>query len=137
MKPDALSWRVDHQLEEGDNRDQVMLPAECFHPSRTEASADIPCQMSQPSESIAANGDGPSRVTIKGEGATFLQRVRDCADREDSVIRALKELHGGKGLRCEEWRENDGLVLYRGRVYVPPDSQLRHDLVNALHDSPI
>src|SRR5882724_7899278 len=49
----------------------------------------------------------------------------------------LKELHGGKGLCREEWQEKDGLVLYRGRVYVPPDSQLRHDLVNTLHDSPI
>src|SRR5882724_6508139 len=137
MKPDALSWRVDHQLEEGDNRDQVMLLAECFHPSRAEALADIPCQTSRPSESIAANGDGPSWVTIEGEGTAFLQQVRDCTDREDSVVRALKELHRGKGLRCEEWREKDGLVLYRGRVYVPPDGQLRHNLINALHDSPI
>src|SRR5882724_7658769 len=137
MKPDALSRQVDHQPEEGDNKDQVMLSAECFHPSRTEASADIPCRMTRPSESIAANGDGPSQVTIEGEGATFLQQVRDYADQEDSVIRALKELHGGKGLCCEEWREKDGLVLYRGRVYVPPYGQLRHNLINALHNSPI
>ena len=114
-----------------------MLSAEHFHLSRTEVLANIPCQTSQPSESIAANGDGPSQVTIEGEGATFLQRVRDCADWEDSVIRALKELHRGKGLHHEEWREKDGLVLYRGRVYVPPNGQLRHDLVNALHNSPI
>src|SRR5882724_5850231 len=137
MKPDALFWQVDHQPEEGDNRDQVMLLAECFRPSRTKASADIPCQMSQPSESITVNGDGPSQVTIEGEGATFLQWIRDCADQEDSVVQALKELHGGKGLHHEEWREKDGLVLYRGRVYVPPDGQLRHDLINAFHDSPI
>src|SRR5882724_11650107 len=130
MKPDALSRRVDHQPGEGDNRDQVMLSAECFHLSRTEALVNIPCQMSQPSESIAVNGDGPSQVTIKGEGATFLQQVRDCTDWEDSVIRALKELHGGKGLHRKEWREKDDLVLYRGRVYVPPNGQLRHDLVN-------
>ena len=71
MKPDALSQQVDHQPEEGDNRDQVMLLAKCFCPSRTKASADIPCQTSRPSESIAANGDGPSRVTIEREGATF------------------------------------------------------------------
>ena len=96
MKPDALSRRVDHQPEEGDNRDQVMLSAECFHLSRTEALADIPCQTSRPSESIAANADSLSQVTIEGEGTTFLQQVRDCADWEDSVIRALKELHRGR-----------------------------------------
>src|SRR5882724_13330554 len=114
-----------------------MLLAEHFRLSRTKVSANIPCQTSQPSESIAANGDGPSRVTIEGEGATFLQQVRDCADREDSVVQALRELHGGKGLCCKEWLEKDGLVLYRGRVYVPPNGQLRHNLVSALHDSPI
>src|SRR5882724_10991173 len=114
-----------------------MLLAEHFRLSRTKVSANIPCQTSQPSESIAANGDGPSRVTIEGEGSTFLQQVRDCADREDSVVQALKELHRGKGLHHKEWREKDGLVLYRGRVYVSPDGQLRHDLVNTLHNSPI
>src|SRR5882724_9107296 len=114
-----------------------MLSAECFRPSRTKASADTPQQTPQPNESITANGDGPSQITIEGEGATFLQWVRDCADQENLVIRAIKELQGGKGLHCEEWRDKDGLVLYRGRVYIPPDSQLRHDLVNALHDSPI
>ena len=76
-----------------------MLSAECLCPSQTEASADIPCQASRPSESIAANGDSFSQVTIEGEGATLLQRVRDCADWEDLVVQALKELHGGKGLR--------------------------------------
>jgi len=114
-----------------------MLSAECFCPSQTKALADSLQQTPQPNESIAVNGNGPSQVTIEGEGTTFLQQVRDCADQEDSVIRALKELQGGKSLCHEEWREKDGLVLYRGRVYVPPDGQLRHDLVIALHDSPI
>jgi len=137
MKPDALSRRADHQVGERDNQGQVMLLAGHFHPSPAKPSANTPWQTPQTNESIAPNREGPSRVTIEGEGTTFLQRVRECADWEDSVIRALKELHGGKGLRHEEWREKDGLVLYRGRVYVPPDGQLRHDLVNAFHDSPI
>ena len=65
--------------------------------------------------------------TIEGEGSTFLERVQNCANREDLVIRALKELDTGKGLHHEEWQEKDGLTLYSGRVYVPPDGQLRHD----------
>src|SRR5882724_2926102 len=120
-----------------DNRGQVMLSARHFHLSQAEPLADTPRQTPRTNESIAANREGLSQVTIEGEGTTFLQRVRECADWEDSVVRVLKELHGGKGLRHEEWREKDGLVLYRGRVYVPPDGQLRHNLINALHDSPI
>jgi len=34
-------------------------------------------------------------------------------------------------------QEKDGLVLYQGRVYIPPDGQLRHEIVAALHNSPI
>ena len=49
----------------------------------------------------------------------------------------MKELNTGKGLCCEEWQERDGVVLYRGRVYIPPDGQLRHNIMNTLHDSPI
>ena len=84
-----------------------------------------------------ADGDSPFQVTLEGEGTEFLERVHNCADREDAVVRALKELNTGKGSCCEEWREKDGLVLYRGRVYVPLDGQLRHDIVATLHDSPI
>jgi len=50
-----------------------------------------------------ADGDTPSQVTLKEEGIEFLERVCNCADREDVVVRALKELITGKGLCHEEW----------------------------------
>jgi len=59
-----------------------------------------------------ADGDGPSQVTLEGEGTKFLERVHNCADREGAVVRALKELNTGNGLHREEWQEKDGLVLY-------------------------
>ena len=31
----------------------------------------------------------------------------------------------------------DSLVLFTGRVYVPLDAQLRHDIVEAHHDTPV
>src|SRR5882672_10722492 len=73
-KPDALSCRKDHLTEEGDNQDQVMLLDERFDKS------------SEPNESIAVTGDDPTRVTLEGEEGGFLERVRDCADRDDSVV---------------------------------------------------
>ena len=33
--------------------------------------------------------------------------------------------------------ECDGLVLFRGKVYVPLDAQLRHNIVEAHHDTPV
>ena len=52
-------------------------------------------------------------------------------------MRALKELGSGTDLWGNEWEERDGLVLFRGRVYVPLDTQLRHDIVEAHHDTPV
>ena len=79
-KPDTLSRRKDHLTEEEDNQDQVMLPAERFDKS------------SELNESVAVTRDDPTHVTLEGEEARFLERVRNCADRDDSVVRALKEL---------------------------------------------
>src|SRR5882672_8426695 len=124
-KPDALSHQKDHFTEEEDNQDQVMLPAERFDKS------------SEPNESVAMTGDDPTHVTLEGEEGGFLEHVRDCADRDDSVVRALKELGTKRGLWSNEWQERDGLVLYRGKIYVPRDSQLRLDIVKAHHYYPV
>jgi len=73
---------MDHLTEEGDNRDQVMLPAERFD----ESSEPNKVVSAKPSESLAATGDDPSHVTLKGEETNFLKRVCNCADRDDSVV---------------------------------------------------
>ena len=52
-------------------------------------------------------------------------------------MRALKELGSGANLRGDEWEEHVGLVLFRGKVYVPLDAQLWHDIVEAHHDTPV
>ena len=47
------------------------------------------------------------------------------------------ELGSKAALHGEEWEERDGLVLFRGKVYIPLDGQLRHDIVEAHHDTPV
>ena len=46
-------------------------------------------------------------------------------------------MESGADLWGNEWEEQDGLVLFRGQVYVPLDAQLRHDIVEAHHDTPV
>ena len=52
-------------------------------------------------------------------------------------MRALKELGLGVNLQGDEWEEHNGLVLFRGKVYILLDAQLRHDIVEAHHDTPV
>ena len=93
-----------------------MLPAEQFAPE----------PLGTPNEHLAAEETDtePSHVHIKTEGSDIMDRVCSCSDRDESVVRALKELGSGANLRGDEWEEQDGLVLFRGKVYVPLDAQL-------------
>ena len=47
----------------------------------------------------------------------------------------LKELSSGVNLQGDEWEEHDGLVLFRGKVYILLDAQLWCDIVVAHHNT--
>jgi len=40
-------------------------------------------------------------------------------------------------LRDEEWREVDGIMYKKGKVYVPKDEKLRAEIIRLYHDTPI
>jgi len=60
-----------------------------------------------------------------------------CTNQDKSVVCALKGLGSGVNLWGDEWEEHDSLVLFRGKVYVPLDAQLRHDIVEAHHNTTV
>ena len=113
-KPDALSRCVDHQVEGDDNEGQVVLPAEQFEIE--------PLDMLTEHLATEETDTEPSHVHIETEGSDIMDQVR--TDRDKSVVRTLKELGLGANLRGDEWEERNGLVLFRGKVYVPLDAQL-------------
>ena len=41
-----------------------------------------------------------------------------------------------KHLRSDEWSEEQGLILYRGKVYVLKDHKLRIEIVKLHHNTP-
>ena len=55
-------------------------------------------------------------------------RIRQASAREAEVLEGLQKLkrHGPRKLvnGLVEWEEDNGLVYYKGRVYVPPDKEL-------------
>ena len=67
-------------------------------------------------------------------------KIRRASAREAEVLEGLKELKKG-GLKrladgIAEWEEDEGLVYHRGRIYVPPDNELRREVVQQCHDLP-
>jgi hypothetical protein len=115
-KPDALSRQANHGSGQGDNDNLTLLAPELF---RIHALAG---------------------VRLEGEERNILREVRRSLkvdDQEESVAKAARELWKDKGrgtIKSAEWSESDGLLMFRGKIYVPNDRDLRRCIVEQHHD---
>ena len=57
----------------------------------------------------------------------LLERIRQNSEREAEVLEGLRKVKGLYALTkgMADWREDNGVVYYKGKVYVPPDLELR------------
>lgn len=108
-KPDAITRRPDLDRGQGDNKDVVVLKAEYFRSVALRVT-DIPTQ----------------------SFATIYERVRKASGQKDSVVeKALESKEKG-------WvQRDDGVVEWKGRIYIPRHSVLREDLLMMYHDAPM
>ena len=116
-RADPMSRRPDHELGvEEDNREKTLLKPEYF----------------------AIRAIQPTHSSIVDD-SKLLERIRE-ALKNDEMTKAYQELltkgprEFGKDLK--EWHLEDGLLLHRGKVYIPKDDKLRADLVKLHHDFP-
>ena len=117
-KADSLSRRPDHKKGvEHDNENVTLLKPEFFK--------------------VRAMMQG--HLLIEGQESSLLSKVQKAKDFDESVVKAVEELkHSGmRTLRSEEWSEEQGLTLFRGKVYVPHDTKLRMEIISLHHDSPV
>jgi transposase InsO family protein len=57
---------------------------------------------------------------------------------EEAVAKAARELQKDKGrgmVKSAERSESDGLLMFRGKIYVPNDRDLRHCIIEQHHDT--
>src|SRR5260221_3120535 len=109
-RPNTLSWRSDHPHRKDDNANVTLLPSDVFEVHNTEA------------------------TLVDSGGNELVEHIQRSTDYDDAVVKALQELGAGT-LQSAKWERDRDLVMYRGRVYVPKDPQLCHDIVHAHHDS--
>lgn len=115
VKPDALSRRPDHKKGENDNQNVVLLKPSYFK--------------------IQALKQG--HVLLTGSENDLLKKIREAKELDEQVVKAVKELRNSstKKVDGEEWSEEQGLILFRGKVYVPKDKDLRRKIVELHHDT--
>ena len=73
------------------------------------------------------------------EGVDLLDKVRKYEVKDDEVVKAVEEMKQArvKMLRDEEWRQEDGLMLKEGKVYIPRDEKLRAEVIRLHHDTSV
>jgi transposase InsO family protein len=118
-KPDALSRRADHGAGHDDNKDVTLLGPELF---RIQALAGL---------------------NIVGEEKELLRDIRRSLrddEQEESVAKAAKLLKQDRSrglVRSAEWSEVENLLMFRGKIYVPKNRDLRRRIVAQHHDTRI
>ena len=81
-------------------------------------------------------------LTAVGEEWDLLQDLQKAfqdGDKEESIVKAVEELWKGnsKSIWSAEWSELDCLLHFCGKVYVPPDPELRRQIMFQHHDTRI
>jgi len=117
-KADTLSRCADHKEGiEHDNKDVVLLKPEYFK-------VHTLCQ---------------GHLLIEEHEGSILAKIRKSKDLDESVVKAVEELKKSttKQLRSEEWSEEQGLVLFRGKVYVPKDINLWLEIIKLHHNTQV
>lgn len=68
---------------------------------------------------------------------SLLSKIHKVKDLDKAVVKAIEELKKSeiRQLKSEEWPEEQRLILFRGKVYVPKDRKLRTEIINLHHDT--
>jgi len=60
-------------------------------------------------------------------------------DQEEPIAKAARELRqtSSKTVYFVEWSEDDGVLWFRGKIYIPWNSDLRRRIVSLCHDTKV
>jgi len=117
-KPDALSRRADHRKGASDNENIILLQLEFLAVHALEG------------------------VELTGVEQKILFDIRKGnrnRDQEEPIAKAARELRRSANgtVHSLEWSNIDGLLQFRGKIYVPQSPDLRRQIVALCHDTHI
>ena len=117
-KPDILSRRLDHGKGASDNKDVVLLQPELFAIRALEG----------------VQLEGPERDILRE-----IHQGNQKGDQEEPVAKAARELWqaSDKMVHSTEWLEDDRVLQFRGKIYVPWNTNLRRQVVSQCHDTKV
>jgi len=117
-KLDVLSQRPDHGKGTSDNEDVVLLRPKLLAIRALEG----------------IQSKGPERDILRE-----IRQGNQKGDQEEPVAKAARELQqaSGKMVHSVEWSEDDRVLRFRGKIYVPRNADLRRQVVSLCHDTKV
>jgi len=117
-KPDTLSRRPDHGKGTSDNEDMVLLRPELIAVQALEG----------------LHLEGPERDMLRE-----ICQGNQKGKQEEPIAKAARELWqaSSKMVCSAEWSEEDRVLQFRGKIYVPQNSDLRRRVVSLCHDTKV
>ena len=117
-KPDALSQRPDHGKGTSNNKEVVLLWPELLAIQALEG------------------------VQMKGLERDILRKIcqeNQRGDQEEPVAKAARELWQAmsKTVHSMEWLEEEGLLQFRGKIYIPWNADLQRRVVSLCYDTKV
>jgi len=81
-------------------------------------------------------------VQLEGPEKDILREIHQGnqkGDQEEPVAKAVRELRqaSSKTVRSAEWSEDEGLLQFRGKIYVPRNLDLQRRVVSLCHDTKV
>ena len=78
--------------------------------------------------------EGPEKDILRE-----IRRENQKGDQEEPVAKAARELRQtlDKMVRSAEWLEDDRILRFRGKIYVPWNADLQRQVVSLCHDTKV
>lgn len=70
-------------------------------------------------------------INLEALDEGFMRRIKQSRNNKDRVV--IKALEEGN----PDWEEDNGIVTFKERIYVPRNKKLREDIIRNHHDPPV
>lgn len=71
-------------------------------------------------------------LAISGPRFDFISRLRQANQQDPALVTLQEDISSSQ--RTAPWAITDGLVTFKGRLYIPPGTPLLHELLAAVHE---
>jgi len=117
-KPDTLSRRADHRNGASDNENVVLLRPEFL----------AVCAL-----------EGVELMGMEQKILSDIRRENQNGDQEEPIAKAAQELRRSANgtVHSLKWSNIDGLLQFRGKIYIPQSPDLHRQIVALCHDTHI